>query len=67
MSQIGGGSLNFRLAIGEMNFSQNCFVDELKNLFAEQTKVHFSYGKPKIQRTPSNLTHFPLKSTILIG
>ena len=32
-----------------------------------KTKVHFSYGKPKIQRTPSNLTHFPLKSTILIG
>ena len=26
MSQIGGGSLNFRLAIGEMNFSANLKV-----------------------------------------
>ena len=31
------------------------------------TKVHFSYRMLKIQRTPSNLPLFPLKSTILIG
>ena len=46
MSQIGGGSLNFRLAIGEMNFSSKSVLDE-GPLYILSTLVPNSYASSK--------------------
>ena len=43
---------------------QGAYLDKERkiSILIIEHKVHFSYGKPKIQRTPSNLAHFLLSS-----